>query len=63
MAPSGLEPIRSQPFAEGWAPRCLRLGASNTKSIRTAGGSTSGVRLLNLEPEDKVASDPPPISQ
>src|SRR6201996_2761734 len=28
----------------------------DTKSVRAAGRSTSGVRLLNLEPEDKVAS-------
>jgi DNA gyrase subunit A len=28
----------------------------DTKSVRSAGRSTSGVRLLHLEPEDKVAS-------
>jgi len=28
----------------------------DTKSVRAAGRSTSGVRLLNLESDDKVAS-------
>jgi DNA gyrase subunit A len=28
----------------------------DTKSVRSAGRGTQGVRLLNLEPEDKVAS-------
>jgi hypothetical protein len=35
----------------------------DTKSVRAAGRSTSGVRLLNLESDDKVASahrHPPP---
>jgi DNA gyrase subunit A len=30
-----------------------------TKSVRSAGRSTSGVRLLNLDADDKVASNPP----
>ncbi|MGB8844250.1 MAG: DNA gyrase C-terminal beta-propeller domain-containing protein, partial [Terracidiphilus sp.] len=28
----------------------------DTKTIRSAGRATQGVRLLNLEPEDKVAA-------
>jgi DNA gyrase subunit A len=42
----------------------------DTKSVRSAGRSTQGVRLLHLEPEDKVASatvippeDPKPIAE
>jgi DNA gyrase subunit A len=30
----------------------------DTKSVRSAGRSTSGVRLLNLDTDDKVASAP-----
>jgi DNA gyrase subunit A len=32
------------------------MGGIDTKSIRAAGRSTQGVKLLDLEPQDKVAA-------
>ena len=43
----------SEPMAIGQFGKIARI---DTKAIRAAGRATQGVRLLNLEPDDKVAA-------